>query len=153
MYNLNFETENIFQEKYPYKIHCIGKYVKGNNPYNHTAVYYFLSHDRKYEVEEVLHGLEDINITVREVEEFALPNDVGIDYAIFKRAVGYGLKYDMIKEFEHMTFSKDGFVIFKQMYTMRGGAALGGIDDIYEYERGTYSKLRKRLDDCIYDKE
>ena len=58
----------------------------------------------------------------------------------------------MIKAYEHMTYSKDGFVIFKQMYAMQGGAALGGIDDVYEYDRATYSSLRKRLDEVKYDK-
>ena len=152
MYNLNFETENIFNEDYPYKIHCIGKYVKGKNPYNHEARYYFVSHSEKYEVIEVLHGLEDINVTIKKVEEYTLPNESGIDYAIFKREVNHGIKYDMIKAYEHMTYSKDGFVIFKQMYAMQGGAALGGIDDVYEYNRATYSSLRKRLDEVKYDK-
>lgn len=152
MYNLNFETENIFKEDFPYKIHCIGKYVKGRSPYNHEARYFFVSHGKKYEVIEILHGLEDVNVIVRMVDEYTLPDENNIDYAIFKREVSYGIKYDMIKQFEDMTYSKDGFVIFKQMYAMQGGAALGGIDDVYEYEKATYKSLRKRLDEVKYDK-
>lgn len=153
MYNLNFETDNIFRENFPYKIHCIGKCEKQTGPMSNEAIYYFISHGAKYEVEESVKGLDDINVTLRQVEEFTLPDDRQMNYAIFKRVVNHGVKYDMIKRYEGMTYSKDGFVIFKQMYAQTGCAVLGGIADIYEYERATYSELRKKLDKQEYDKE
>ena len=155
MYQVEFEAkENIFSPKYQYKIHCIGKCVKGNTPFDQTSIFYFVSHGKKYEIIEKLKTLEDISVTLREVENFSLPLDPKIDYAIFKKITNRSnIKYKMIKEYEDMTYQKDGFVIFKQMYIAENGILLGGIDDPFEYERATYNSLKERLDNCVYDKD
>ena len=145
MYNLEFKCENIFSEIYPYKIHCIGKCQKGTNPLYYDTYYYFISHGKKYEVSEILRGLENINIVVKEVENFELPNESGFEYLLFKKELQQGYKYDLIKKMENMTYSKSGFVIFKQLYYKDKDSVLGGIDDIYEYENVNRRTLKKVL--------
>lgn len=152
MYDVNFETENIFTDKYMYKVHCIGKCQKGHTPTHQDTHYYFISHGKKYMVSEILRGLEDIKITIKEVEDFILPTEDNFEYMLFKREVAYGYKYNLIKRLENMTYSKDGFVIFKQMVYQDTNSALGGIDDIYEYEETTAKIFKEKLDNCEYDK-
>lgn len=153
MYNLDFQCDNIFRHNFPYKIHCIGKCEKQTGMFACEGIYYFISHGERYEVQESVKGLEDITVILRKVEDFTLPNDPAMNYAIFKREVSHGVKYDMIKRYEGMTYSKDGFVIFKQMYAQSDCAALGGIADVYEYEHTNYAGLRRKLDTMEYDKE
>lgn len=152
MYNLEFKCNNIFNQDHPYKIHCIGKCQKGMTPLYHDTYYYFISHGKKYEVSEILRGLENINIVVKEVENFELPNESGFEYLLFRKELQQGYKYDLIKKMENMTYSKDGFVIFKQMYYQDNCSALGGIDDVYEYESTNKRNFEKMLSTCKYDK-
>ena len=99
MYNLKFECDNIFSEIYPYKIHCIGKCKNGTIPLYQDTYYYFVSHGKKYEASEIIRGLENINIAVKEVERFELPaTDRSLEYLLLKenqKESEYNLTPDM----------------------------------------------------------
>lgn len=151
MYTLDFQTDNIFNNKHMYTIHCIGKCTNGHTPQYQDNIYYFLSHEIKYEVHESLRTLDDVKIVVKQVEEFTLPPDFDT-YEIFKREETRGMKYNMLKRLEDQTYSKDGFFIFKQMLYADTSMAIGGIADIYEFERASFSKLKKMLDTMKYNK-
>lgn len=146
MYNLEFECENIFSEIYPYKIHCIGKCQQGINPLYQDTYYYFVSHGKKYEVSEIIRGLENINIEVKEVGNFELPaEDSALKYFLLNKESQKGNEYDLTQDMKNVAYSKSGFVVFKQLYYKDKNSVLGGIDDIYEYENVYRRTLKKVL--------
>ena len=146
MYNLEFKCENIFSEIYPYKIHCIGKCQKGTNPLYYDTYYYFISHGKKYEASEIIRGLENINIAVKEVERFELPaTNRSLEYFLLKKESQSGNEYDLTQDMKNVAYSKSGFVVFKQLYYKDKDSVLGGIDDIYEYENVNRRTLKKVL--------
>lgn len=151
-YTVDFKCEDIFSDKHPYKIHCIGKCTKGATPTMQDNKYFFLSHGMKYEVHERLRTLNDIKITIEKVEEFDLPTDYD-RYEIFQREESYGYKYDLLQKLAYNTYSKDGFYIFQQMCYNDQHAAIGGIVDIYVYKSATRRQLADNLKKEIYDRE
>lgn len=145
MYNLEFKCENIFSEIYPYKIHCIGKCKNGMIPLYQDTYYYFVSHGKKYEVSEIIRGLENINIEVKEVEKFELPNANRISEYLLLKENQKESEYDLKSDMKDIAYSKSGFVVFKQLYYKDKDSVLGGIDDIYEYENVYRRTLKKVL--------
>ena len=145
MYNLEFKCENIFSGMYPYKIHCIGKCQNGTTPLYQDIYYYFISHGKKYEVSEIIRGLENINIGVKEVEKFELPTANRTSEYLLLKENQQEREYDLKSDMKDVAYSKSGFVIFKQLYHKDKDFVLCGVDDVYEYENTDRRTLKKML--------
>ena len=147
MYTLDIQDENIFDFYNMHKIKCVGKCTNGLTPQNYKAKFFLTNHGKMYEAYEELYGLDDIKVTMKEVENFIMPT--GNEW-VFQKWSGVernAMKKDIIDGLGNMVFSKDGFVIFKQMYYQENCACMGGIDDIYIYEPSTRSEFKKLLEE------
>ena len=145
MYTLDIQDENIFEFYNMSKIKCIGKCTKGTTPQDYKAKFFLTNRGKKYEAFEELHGLEDIKVTLKEVDTFTLPGGQYWAYQKWSGITRDAMKKHIIDNLGEMAFSKDGFVIFKQMYYQENGACMGGIDDIYIYEPTTKKEFKELL--------
>ena len=147
MYTLDIQDKNIFDPYDLHKIHCIGKCTKGYGPENYESRYFLVYKDKKYLANEILHTVNDIRLTLKEVSNFEVPDDF-LCYK-FTGIMRDGLKKQIIENVGEMAYYKNGFAMFKQMYYQGNGALMGGIDDIYEYEPITVQEMK----DLIKEKE
>ncbi len=144
MYTLNIEDSKLFNENNYYKVKCVGKCTKGNDPSFFRAIYFITCHTQKYIAYERLNGFDDIKVDVTPVEVFTVPDDYD-QYMLFTGVVDSPVKERIANKLGSTVMKFRGFYIFRQLYYTEAGCAMGGIDDSFSYRNVSRREFNKSV--------